>query len=62
MVEVELKFDLSPQAHAAFRRLPALAGAETRTLPGGAILTFSKDAKYELGRPIKLQLSPTGPA
>jgi hypothetical protein len=36
------------------------AGAETRTLPGGAVLTFSKDAQYELGHPIKLQLSPTG--
>jgi len=24
------------------------------------VLTFSKDAKYELGRPIKLQLAPTG--
>ncbi|HYP86856.1 MAG TPA: hypothetical protein VEQ59_01855, partial [Polyangiaceae bacterium] len=33
---------------------------DTRTLPGGAVLTVSKDAKYELGRPIKLQLSPTG--
>jgi hypothetical protein len=33
---------------------------EVRTLPGGAVLTFSKDAKYELGRPIKLQLNPTG--
>jgi hypothetical protein len=33
---------------------------ETRTLPGGAVVTFSKDAKYELGRPIKLQLSATG--
>ena len=36
------------------------AASETRTLPGGAVVTFSKDAKYELGRPIKLQLSPTG--
>jgi hypothetical protein len=36
------------------------AAGESRTLPGGAVLTFSKDAKYELGRPIKLQLSPTG--
>lgn len=36
------------------------SAAETRTLPGGAVVTFSKDAKYELGRPIKLQLSPTG--
>jgi hypothetical protein len=37
----------------------ATAG-ETRTLPGGAIVSFSKDAKYELGKPIKLQLSSTG--
>jgi hypothetical protein len=36
------------------------SAGETRTLPGGAVLTFSKDAKYELGRPIKLQLSTTG--
>jgi hypothetical protein len=42
---------------------PASAKAtasDTRTLPGGAVLTFSKDAKYELGRPIKLQLATTG--
>jgi hypothetical protein len=32
---------------------------ETRTLPGGAVVTFSRDAKYELGKPIKLQLSST---
>jgi len=36
------------------------SSGETRTLPGGAVLTFSKDAKYELSKPIKLQLSPTG--
>jgi hypothetical protein len=36
------------------------AAGETRTLPGGAVVTFSKDAKYELARPLKLQLSPTG--
>lgn len=36
------------------------ASGETRTLPGGAVLTFSKDAKYELGKPIRLQLNPTG--
>jgi hypothetical protein len=35
-------------------------GSETRSLPGGASLTFSKDAKYEIGRPIRLQLAPTG--
>lgn len=34
--------------------------SDTRTLPGGAVLTLSKDAKLEMGRPIKLQLSPTG--
>jgi hypothetical protein len=38
----------------------AKAASESRTLPGGAVLTFSKDAKYELGRPIHLQLNPTG--
>lgn len=36
------------------------SGALARTLPGGAQLTFSRDAKYELGRPIRLQLAPTG--
>ena len=36
------------------------SAGESRTLPGGAVLTFSKDAKYELGRPIKLQLAPMG--
>ena len=36
------------------------AAGESRTLPGGAVLTFSKDAKYELGKPIKLQLALTG--
>jgi hypothetical protein len=38
----------------------ASTGESSRTLPGGAVLTFSKDAKYELGRPLKLQLAPTG--
>lgn len=33
---------------------------ESRTLPGGAVLTFSKDAQYELGKPIRLQLNPSG--
>lgn len=36
------------------------AATDSRTLPGGAVLTFSKDAKYELGRPIRLQLETTG--
>ena len=32
MIEVELKFEIAPQAHAAFRRLPPLAGATGRTV------------------------------
>lgn len=36
------------------------SSGESRTLPGGALITFSKDAKYELGKPIKLQLSTSG--
>ena len=44
--------DATPHASAA--------AGETRTLPGGAVLTFSKNARYELGRPIKLQLATTG--
>jgi len=36
------------------------SAGESRTLPGGAVVSFSKDAKYELGRPIRLQLAPTG--
>lgn len=31
MAEIELKFELAPRAHAAFRRLPALAGTRPRT-------------------------------
>lgn len=49
----------SPAAAGEAAASKASAG-ETRTLPGGAVVTFSKDAKFELGRPIKLQLSPTG--
>jgi hypothetical protein len=37
----------------------ASADESSRTLPGGAVVTFSKDAKYELGRPLKLQLGAT---
>ena len=37
-----------------------ISAGESRKLPGGALLTFSKDAKYELGRPIRLQLATTG--
>jgi hypothetical protein len=36
------------------------AAGDTRTLPGGAVVTFSKDAKYELLRPIMLQLLQAG--
>jgi hypothetical protein len=36
------------------------ASGDSRTLPGGAVVTFSKDAKYELGKPIRLQLATTG--
>ncbi len=37
-----------------------VASGDSRTLPGGAVVTFSKDAKYELGKPIRLQLATTG--
>ncbi len=36
------------------------ASGDSRTLPGGALVSFSKDATYELGRPVRLQLAPTG--
>jgi hypothetical protein len=52
---------LSPQALAAeVGSAGKTAGTQTRTLPGGAVLTYSADAKYDVGRPIKLQLAPTG--
>ncbi len=38
----------------------SVAQEETKTLPGGAVLVASADAKYELGKPIRLQLNPTG--
>ncbi len=40
--------------------VPKSAADEVRTLPGGAVVQFSEGANYEVGRPIKLQLSPTG--
>jgi hypothetical protein len=56
-----LSLGLVSEAAAGERPSAAKAsGNETRTLPGGAVLTLSKDAKFEIGRPIKLQLSPTG--
>jgi len=59
---VALSACLVPSAWAAEVSLDASdIRGEVRTLPGGAVVRFSKDAKYELGRPIKLQLSPTGP-
>jgi hypothetical protein len=61
MMLVALSCCVVPAAHAAESGLAAkTATAETRTLPGGAVLRFSSDAKYELGRPIKLQLAPMG--
>jgi hypothetical protein len=61
MMLVVLSCCVVPAAHAA-ESAPAAktAIAETRALPGGAVLRFSSDAKYELGRPIKLQLAPMG--
>lgn len=61
MMLVALSCCVVPAAHAAESGPAAKAAtAETRKLPGGAVLRFSSDAKYELGRPIKLQLAPTG--
>lgn len=61
MLLVALSCCVMPAAHAAEAGPAAkTAAAETRTLPGGAVLRFSSDAKYELGKPIKLQLAPTG--
>lgn len=58
---VALTCCLVPSAWAGEAPKAAAAGREeTKTLPGGAVLTFSKDAKYELGKPIRLQLNPTG--
>jgi hypothetical protein len=40
----------------------APASAEgTRTLPGGAVVKFSSDAKFELTKPLQLALAPSGP-
>jgi hypothetical protein len=50
----------APSAHAASTSAAKTSVVGTRTLPGGAVLELSSDAKYELGRPIKLQLNPTG--
>ena len=48
MSEVELKFDLAPQAHAAFRRLPALSGAQARTTR--ILSTYFDTPDFELRR------------
>ena len=48
MSEVELKFDLAPKAHAAFRRLPALAGIRGRTVRLQA--TYFDTPDFELRR------------
>jgi hypothetical protein len=50
----------STWAGAAPSAVKASAGESSRTLPGGAVVTFSKDAKYELARPLKLQLAAAG--
>jgi hypothetical protein len=61
MLFVALSCCVVPAAHAAEAGPSAkTAAAETRTLPGGAVLRLSSDAKYDLGKPIKLQLAPTG--
>lgn len=57
---VALACCLVPNAHAASSTDAKSNSVTSRTLPGGAVLEFSSDAKYELGRPIKLQLAPTG--
>lgn len=36
------------------------AAESSRTLPGGAVLKFSSDAKYEIGKPLMLALATTG--
>jgi hypothetical protein len=52
---------LPPAAWAKGPDATASTTAEgTRTLPGGAVLKFSSDAKYEMGKGIKLALAPSG--
>jgi hypothetical protein len=60
IVLVALACCVVPSAHAASKADTKAVAGGTRTLPGGAVLELSSDAKYELGRPIKLQLAPTG--
>jgi hypothetical protein len=58
---VALSCCLVPSAWAGEgQKAAGAAQEESKTLPGGAVLTFSRDAKYELGKPIRLQLSTTG--
>lgn len=58
---VALACCLSPTAWAKGADTAASASAESsRTLPGGAVVKFSSDAKYELGKPIKLALAASG--
>lgn len=59
MAEIELKFDLAPKAHAAFRRLPALAGASARTTRLRA--TYFDTPEFELReRQMALRLRRSG--
>ena len=51
---------VTPAAFAADAKAPPGSSSQTQTLPGGAVAHFSKDAVWELGRAIKLQLSGTG--
>lgn len=52
---------LSPSAFAKGKDAAPNAATEgTRTLPGGAVVKFSSDAKYELGKPINVALAATG--
>jgi len=48
VAEVELKFDLAPKAHAAFRRLPPLAGTRARTVR--IVSTYFDTPDFELRR------------
>ena len=59
MAEIELKFELAPRAHAAFRRLPALAGTRPRTTQLQA--TYFDTPDFELrGREMALRLRRVG--
>jgi inorganic triphosphatase YgiF len=59
VAEIELKFDLAPEAHAAFRRLPALAGAKART--SHVVTTYFDTPRFDLrDRQMALRLRRVG--